>query len=76
MAESQQSASAVLESSEGSNGSKQRAALERAAKERQRQELELQREHILSQRTSSPARRAALAAALAEIESRIAGLAL
>lgn len=72
MAESQQSASAVLD---GSEGSRQQAALERAAKERQLQELELQREHILSQRTSSPARRAALEAALADIEARIEGLA-
>ena len=46
--------------------------LERARIERQRQELELQRERILSERTSSPVRRAALEAALADIESRLA----
>jgi hypothetical protein len=34
----------------------------------------LQREHILSQRTSHPARRAALEAALAQIESQISAL--
>jgi hypothetical protein len=46
--------------------------LERARVERQRQELDLQRERILSERTSSPVRRAALEAALADIESRLA----
>ena len=46
--------------------------LERAKRERQKQELDLQRERILSERTSSPVRRAALEAALAEIESRLA----
>jgi hypothetical protein len=46
--------------------------LERARIERHRQELDLQRERILSERTSSPVRRAALAAALADIESRLA----
>jgi hypothetical protein len=45
---------------------------ERAKRERQKQELDLQRERILSERTSSPVRRAALEAALAEIESRLA----
>jgi hypothetical protein len=48
--------------------------LERAKIERQRQELDLQRERILSERTSSPVRRAALEAALADIESRLARL--
>lgn len=71
MAESQQAVSAV----ESADAGKRRAELERAQKARQLQELELQREHILSQRTSSPARRAALEVALADIESRIAGLA-
>jgi hypothetical protein len=41
---------------------------------RARQDLELQRERILSQRTSSPARRAALEAALADIEARLTTL--
>jgi hypothetical protein len=45
--------------------------LELASRTRQKQELELQRERILSQRTSSPVRRAALEAALADIESRL-----
>ena len=45
-----------------------------AKRARQQQELDLQRERILSERTSSPVRRAALEAALADIESRIARL--
>jgi hypothetical protein len=49
--------------------------LEKAKRARQKQELDLQRERILSERTSSPLRRAALEAALAEIESRLARLA-
>jgi len=47
------------------------AELQRAARERQLQDLNLQRENILSQRTSNPGRRAALEAALAQIEARI-----
>ena len=50
------------------------AAEKSAATERRRQSLNLQRENILSQRTSSPQRRAALASALAEIESQIKAL--
>jgi hypothetical protein len=42
------------------------------ARKQDGQELDLQRERILSERTSSPVRRAALEAALADIESRIA----
>jgi ribosomal protein L4 len=38
---------------------------------RQKQALHLQRENILSQRTSNPARRAALEAALTQIEAQI-----
>ena len=41
---------------------------------RQRQALELQRERILSERTSSPHRRSALANALADIEEKLAEL--
>ena len=43
----------------------------RTEKERQRQALNLQRENILSQKTSHPARRVALEAALAQIEGQI-----
>jgi hypothetical protein len=47
---------------------------QRTARERQKQALHLQRENILSQRTSNPARRSALEAALVHIESQIAAL--
>jgi len=43
----------------------------RTKKAREKQELNLQRENILSQRTSNPARRAALEAALAQIEGQL-----
>ena len=45
-----------------------------AQRTRQRQELELQRERILDERTSSPHRRAALKAALADIEARLGSI--
>ena len=60
-------AGAVLDSSK-------RDGLERAKRERQKQELDLQRERILSERTSSPHRRSALAYALADIEEKLAEL--
>ena len=44
------------------------------ARERNRQELELQRERVLSERTASPYRRAALEAALKQIEGQLAAL--
>jgi hypothetical protein len=43
----------------------------RTERAREKQALNLQRENILSQKTSHPARRAALEAALAQIEGRI-----
>ena len=43
-------------------------------RERARQALELQREQILSARTASPHRRAALAAALQDVEAKLAAL--
>jgi hypothetical protein len=46
----------------------------RSERERQKQALNLQRENILSQRTSNPARRTALEAALVQIESQIAAM--
>ena len=49
----------------------QQAAAARAEEQRRRQTLELQRERILDERTSSPHRRAALVAALAEIEEQL-----
>ena len=45
-----------------------------ADRKRQRQALELQRERVLSERTSSPHRRSALANALADIEEKLAEL--
>lgn len=45
-----------------------------AEQRRRRQALELQRERILSERTSSPHRRSALSTALAEIEERLSEL--
>jgi hypothetical protein len=45
-----------------------------AVREREKQALNLQRENILSQRTSHPARRAALEAALAQIEGQISAM--
>jgi hypothetical protein len=53
---------------------KRQAELLRTKRARQMQELQLQRENILSQKTSQPVRRAALAAALAQIEGQIEAL--
>lgn len=47
---------------------------EDAERKRQRQALEMQRERILSERTSSPHRRTALENALADIEEKLAEL--
>ena len=47
---------------------------EEAERKRRRQALELQRERILSERTSSPHRRSALTNALADIEEKLAEL--
>ena len=49
-------------------------AAAQATRQRQLQELELQRERILDERTSSPHRRAALKAALEDIEARLSSL--
>ncbi len=70
-------ASAVQSPAAGpvNEGDRRKIALRSADKERQKQALKLQRENILSQRTSSPARRSALEAALAEIEAQIEALA-
>jgi hypothetical protein len=45
-----------------------------ADRKRRRQALELQRERIISERTSSPHRRTALTNALADIEEKLAEL--
>jgi len=57
-----------------SEAARRAAAQERAASERLKQSLHLQRESILSQRTSNPSRRAALEAALEQIETQIRAL--
>ncbi|MGD0829346.1 MAG: hypothetical protein ABR907_00285 [Terracidiphilus sp.] len=57
-----------------SEEARRQADMRRTERARQRQELNLQRENILSQRTSHPARRAALVAALAQIEGQIEAL--
>jgi hypothetical protein len=59
----------------GTNEEKKRIAQQqRAERERHRQGLNLQRENILSQRTSNPNRRAALEAALSQIESQLSAI--
>jgi hypothetical protein len=50
------------------------AAAEEAERKRKLQSLQLQRERILSERTSSPHRRTALTNALADIEEKLAEL--
>jgi len=57
-----------------SEEAKRQAEQARTERARARQALNLQRENILSQRTSHPARRAALVAALAEIEGQLEAL--
>jgi uncharacterized protein with von Willebrand factor type A (vWA) domain len=49
-------------------------SIDEANRKRQRQALEMQRERILSERTSSPHRRSALTNALADIEEKLAEL--
>jgi hypothetical protein len=58
----------------GNEEARRAADAQRATRERQMQALHLQRENILSQRTSSPARRTALEAALAHVEAQIQSL--
>jgi hypothetical protein len=69
--EEQQSSGDVFAAGEVIDTAK-RNDVKRATRERQKQELDLQRERVLSERTSSPVRRAALEAALADIEARLA----
>ena len=71
----EQQTAADLSASGAVLDAQKRSGVERAKRERQKQELALQRERILSERTSSPVRRAALVAALADIEARLALLA-
>ena len=57
-----------------SDDARRGAVQERAARARQRQELDLQRDYILAQRTSNAGRRAALEAALVQVEAQIQAL--
>jgi hypothetical protein len=63
------------DSAENNPEHKRKIAGAHASRAREKQALELQRERILSERTSSPHRRAALHAALADVESRLGTLA-
>ena len=60
--------------SSSASAAKAAHAVDEAERKRKRQALELQRERILSERTSSPHRRSALSAALLEIEERLSEL--
>ena len=60
----------IHEEQSGSLSAKNRE-LGELARKRDLQALELQRERILSERTSSPHRRAALQAALSDIEAKL-----
>ncbi len=60
----------VYEQESGSQNAREKA-LGESARKRDLQALELQRERILSEKTSSPHRRAALQAALSDIEAKL-----
>jgi len=74
MATAQQTATPHPGNGLDTNGAKRATEQARVQRERQKQALRLQMENILSQRTSSPARRAALESALAQIEAQLADL--
>jgi len=74
MANAVQELEVEIEEGSAKEEAKRQADLKRQDRARQIQGLELQRENILSQRTSNPARRAALEAALTQIEAQIEAL--
>lgn len=74
MATASQQAEVGFTRAAGTEEQRRLAERQRAQNARRKQALNLQRENILSQRTSSPARRAALEAALQQIEEQIAAL--
>ena len=74
MASSQTYAPVSMGVSLGNPEARREAEHQRTQRLRQKQALNLQRENILSQRTSNPARRSALEAALRQIEDQIAEL--
>jgi hypothetical protein len=63
----------AYEGNSGPQGAREKAVNE-SARKRDLQALELQRERILSEKTSSPHRRAALQAALSDIEAKLTSL--
>ena len=74
MASSEPAASAPAGAVYENEDARRRAELARTDRARKKQTLELQRENILSQRTSNPGRRQALETALTQIEAQIAEL--
>ena len=72
MAERQKTAAPHKDDEQISDEARHKQQLADAAKKRERQSLELQRENILSQKTSNPNRRTALEAALKQIEGQLA----
>lgn len=74
MATASQQAEVEFKGAAGTEEGRRLAEQQRAQNARRKQALDLQRENILSQRTSSPARRAALEAALKQIEEQIQAL--
>ena len=72
----QTAATAGMQSSAtgGTQATPREQKLAEADRQRALQSLQMQRERILSERTSSPHRRSALEAALIEIEERLAEL--
>ena len=74
MATASQQAEAGFSNQAGNEEQRRLAEQKRAPDSRRKQALNLQRENILSQRTSSPARRSALEAALKQIEDQIVAL--
>jgi hypothetical protein len=74
MATAANQATGKTELGPASEEQRRNAELARAQRSRRKQSLDLQREQILSQRTSNPGRRAALEAALKDIEAQIATL--
>jgi len=74
MATSQQQAAAAYDEPSVIAEARRKQHIIEAAHQRQHQGLTLQRENILSQRTSHPIRRVALEAALKQIDAELAAL--
>ena len=74
MATASQQADAGFTHAAATEEGRRLAEQQRTQNARRKQALNLQRENILSQRTSNPARRGALEAALKQIEAEIEAL--